>query len=157
MRSFVSRTRLTQLPDGRSVEVKSRIPKLMQVPLVIAGIAAMSLSTVALTKAPSGWLHTSFKGFDRISAQEHVPPTPATFLSVGSPDPGKVRVKPGCDECGVVGSVRRIALSGDAPGPYEMTVRMRDGSARVVGIASHRDWRPREHVILIGGGNPSGR
>jgi hypothetical protein len=148
--------RLTQLSNGGSIEMKSRIPKLMQVSLILAGITAMSLSTVALTKAPSGWLRTSFKGLDRISAQENVPPT-ATLLSVAPSDLGKVRVKSGCVECGVVGSVRRIVLSGDAPATYEMTVRMRDGSARVVGIASDRDWRARQHVILIGGGNPLDR
>jgi hypothetical protein len=40
---------------------------------------------------------------------------------------------------------------------YEITVRLADGSRRVIDHASPANWRPGERVIVIDGANPSDR
>ena len=138
-------------------ETNTRIPKAMRAPLVIAGIAAISFSAVGMTNVPLAWFHNSVAGFDRISAQDDLSATPAALSLVSSSGSGKPRVKISCDECGVVDSVRRVALTGNAPAVYEITIRMRDESTRVVTLTGHGNWRPRDRITLIGGANTSGR
>ena len=137
-------------------EPNTRIPKPMRVPFVIAGIAAISFSAVGMTSVPLTWFHKSVAGFDRISSQDDSSTVPAEQPSVASPGNGRARVKISCAECGVVDSVRRIALTGNEPAVYEITIRMRDESTRVVTL-SHGNWRPRDRITLIGGANTSGR
>jgi hypothetical protein len=128
----------------------------MRVPFVIAGIAAISFSAVGMTNVPRAWFHKSVAGFDRMSSQDDSSTTPAELPSLASPGNGRARVKLSCAECGVVDSVRRVALTGNAPAVYEITIRMRDESTRVVTL-SHGNWRPRDRITLIGGANTSGR
>ena len=128
----------------------------MRVPFVIAGIAAISFSAVGMTNVPLTWFHKSVAGFDRISSQDDPSAAPAELTSLASAGNGKARVKISCAECGVVDSVRRVALTGNAPAVYEITIRMRDESTRVVTL-SHGNWRPRDRITLIGGANTSGR
>jgi hypothetical protein len=125
--------------------------------LVIAGIGLVSLSVVAITNVPPGWLSTSLASVDQTSAEEELPPLPATVTlgALGAPKSGRVKTK--CRECGIVDSVRRVALTEIAPASYEVTVRMRDGATRVVSAASHGNWRLRERITLIGGENQPGR
>lgn len=59
-----------------------------------------------------------------------------------------------CDECGVVATSHRMALSdGDVTATgvmqYEVTVRMRDGSIRTFVEDSAVHWRSGERIILI--------
>ena len=84
------------------------------------------------------------------------PRRPRNCLRLRHAGNGKARVKISCAECGVVDSVRRVALAGNAPAVYEITIRMRDESTRVVTL-SHGNWRPRDRITLIGGANTSGR
>ena len=137
-------------------EPNTRIPKPLRVPFVIAGIAAISFSAVGMTNVPLAWFHKSVAGFDRISSQDDLSAAPAELPSLASPGTGKARVKISCAECGVVDSVRRVARTGNAPAVYEITIRMRDESTRVVTL-SHGNWRPRDRITLIGGANTSGR
>ena len=126
----------------------------MHVPLLIAGIAAILFSTVAMAIVPIiGWFQSSFEGFDGSSAQEQLPETLAAPLSVAPSGTGKARVKARCDECGVIESMRRVAAVGHAPAIYEITVRLGDGSTHVLSDASPANWRPGERFNLIGGGN----
>ena len=134
-----------------------QIPKSMQLLALIVGIAAILFSTVAMTKAPlTGRFHTSVEGFDGVSAQEQARETPTAPLSVSPSGARKARVKPKCNECGVVESMRRVAPEGSSPVIYEIKVRMHDGSTRVNRDANPANWRPGEHIILLGG-NQSGR
>jgi hypothetical protein len=137
-------------------EKNRRIPKSMRAPLVVAGIAAISFSAVGMTKVPLAWFHKSVAGFDRISAQDDPSTAPAELPLLGTPGNGKGRMKISCDECGVVDSLRRVTLGGKAPAVYEITIRMRDESMRVVTL-SRGNWRPRDRITLIGGANSSGR
>ncbi len=125
-----------------------QIPKSMQLPALITGIAAILFSTVAMTKAPiAGWSHTSVAGAGEISAQQQLGETPAAQPS----GTRKVRMKPKCNECGVVESMRRVTPEGNSPAIYEIKVRMRDGSTHVSRDANPANWRRGEHIILLGG------
>jgi hypothetical protein len=137
-------------------EPNTRIPKPTRVPFVIAGIAAISFSAVGMTNVPLAWFHKSVAGFDRTSSQDDSSAAPAELPSLASQGNGKARVKMSCAECGVVDSVRRVVLTGNAPAVYEITIRMRDESTRIVTL-SHGNWRPRDRITLIGGANTSGR
>jgi hypothetical protein len=136
------------------VETNKRIPKSMRVPLIVAGIAAISFSAVGMTNVPLTWFHNSIAGFDGMSAQDDLSTASAELPSLASPGAGTARVKMSCAECGVVDSVRRVALTGNAPAVYEVTIRIRDESTRVVSL-SHGNWRPRDRITLIGGANTS--
>jgi hypothetical protein len=130
--------------------------KSMHVPLVMAGIAALLFSAVAMTSVPvMGWFHNSLEGVDGVSAQEQASDTLAAALSVAPLDAAKTRAS--CDECGVITSMRQVAALENAPEIYEMTVRLRDGSTRMFSDASPTNWRPGARIILIGGGHQSGR
>jgi len=134
-----------------------RIPKSLHLPpLFIAGIAAVSFSTLAMTHVPLRWFHGSSEGLDQISAQDDLPETPAALPSTAPASSGKTRLKTSC-ECGVVASVRRAPPMENAPAVYEITIRMRDGATRVVSVANHGHWRPRDRITLIGGASPSVR
>ena len=131
----------------------TRPPKSMHMPLMIAAIAAILFTAVAMASLPiMGWLHASFKSIDRIFAQER---TPEAALSAATSGAGQARVKARCDECGVIDSMRRIDAVGDTPASYETTIRFGDGSTRVLRDASPPNWRPGERINLIGGGDPS--
>ena len=120
------------------------IPKSMQLPALITGVAAILFSTVAMTKGPlSGYSRTAFASLDGISAPE---PSPEASVRPAH----KARVKPKCSECGVIESMRRVPPEGDSPAIYEIKVRMRDGSIRVNRDPNPANWRPGEHIILLG-------
>jgi hypothetical protein len=130
--------------------------KSTHVPLVIAGIAALLFSTVAMTSVPViGWFQSSLQGFDEISAQEQASETLAAALPVAPSEAAKSRAN--CDECGVIASMRQVAALENAPEFYEMTVRLRDGSTRVFRDASPTNWRPGARLVLIDGGNRSSK
>ena len=123
-----------------------QIPKSMQLPALITGIGAILFSTVAMTKAPiAGWSHLA--GENKISAQQQLGESAAAQPS----GTRQVRVKPKCNECGVVESMRRINPERDSPAIYEIKVRMRDGSIQVSHDANAATWHRGEHIILLGG------
>ncbi|MDP1717889.1 MAG: hypothetical protein Q8L40_07400 [Burkholderiales bacterium] len=85
-------------------------------------------------------------------------------------------VKVKCAECGVIVSMREIELSNDSTGSditgkaaaggldstqakstksHELTIRLADGSIRVISEANSAKWRIGERVVVIGGAYPS--
>ncbi len=133
-----------------------RIPKSLHLPLILAGIVAISFSTLAMTHVPLRWMHRPLETLAPISDQDDLSGMPSAFPSGGSTGAGQARVKTSC-ECGVVASVRRAPLAENAPAVYEITIRMRDGATRIVSVANHGNWRPRDRITLIGGEHPSVR
>lgn len=124
-------------------------------PPLIACVAAILFSTVAMTMVPlMGWRHSSSESLDQMSAQEQMPETPAAMLTRSGA--GRARVKARCEECGVIESMRRVAPEGISPSIYEITVRLGDGSTDVFSDATPANWRPGERIILIGGRSQSG-
>jgi hypothetical protein len=88
----------------------------------------------------------------------------------------EARVFARCAECGVIVSMRKIERHKEDPGPgaagsgaagnrdesrltaarnYEFTVRMADGSSRVIEAANAAAWRRGERLIVIAGAIPS--
>ena len=132
-----------------------RIPKSLHLPLIVAGIVAISFSTLAMTHVPLRWMQRSFDSLAPISAQDELPET-RSALPPGAPASAGQALKTSC-ECGVVASVRRAPLAANAPAVYEITIRMRDGATRIVSVAHHGNWRPRERITVIGGERPSVR
>ena len=121
-----------------------QIPKSMQLPALIIGIGAILFSIVAMTKAPiAGWYYLA--GAGKVSAQQ------LGELAAAHSGTRQVRVKPKCNECGEVESMRRVNPEGDSPAIYEIKVRMRDGSIQVSHDANAANWHRGEHIILIGG------
>ena len=132
--------------------MNTQIPKSIHVPLLIAGIAAILFSAAAMAIVPGmGWFHTPLEGVDSIVAQEQLAETPAAPLApLGA---GKARAKARCEACGVIESMRRVAPGGISPAIYEITIRLGDGSTRVISDASPATWRPGERMTLIDGAN----
>lgn len=85
-------------------------------------------------------------------------------------------VKVRCAECGVIVSMREIESSNDSTGfditgkaaaggldstqakstkSHELTIRLADGSIRVISEANSAKWRIGERVVVIGGAYPS--
>ena len=138
--------------------MNTQIQKSIHLPLMVAGAAAILLSSVAMAIVPiAGWLQNSAASVDAIVVQEQLPEIPAAPPAVATAGASKARVNARCDECGVIESMRRVAAAGNLPAVYEITVRMRDGSIRVNSEASPANWRPGERIILIAGGSQSGR
>ena len=131
------------------------ITKSSRIPLLIAGIAAILFSTAAATSAPlRAWINNS-------PATATATATAATEAAAQAqlddlPDPIEPRSRTKCPECGVVESMRRVAVEGNSPALYEMTVRLRDGSRRVSRHVNPAQWRPGERIIVIDGAHRQG-
>ncbi|MFA6312671.1 MAG: hypothetical protein WC681_14410 [Sterolibacterium sp.] len=128
------------------------LPKSMHAPLLIAGLAALLFGSVALSGAA---ILDSFRGYfapvEEIVAPVQLSETAA--LTGG----GQTSAKPRCEECGVIDSTRRIAATGASAVSYETTLRMSDGSTRVLNDSKPASLNRGEHIFLIGGENPSDR
>jgi len=98
-------------------------------------------------------------------------PAPTDALAVSAVEP-KLRFRAECEECAVVTSIREIeplehgvhsgagssatkdigsVMTEESARRYDITVRMRDGSIRVIEQARPANWRVNERLILIGG------
>jgi len=132
---------------------------------LITGITVVLFSSAGIARM-MGWGPGSSEDSGDMLEPDHVLVT------------GEARARPRCPECGVIVSVRQIerrtedngpgAAAGAAPGngdelqvttnwTYEITVRMSDGSSRVVEDANPAEWRTGERLIVIGGVKPSSR
>jgi hypothetical protein len=135
-------------------------------PLVITGIAIVLFSTAGLARM-MGW------GPDWTDDSGDVLAPDRTALV---PVESKARTRAGCAECGEIVSFREIEshdegtepgtagaeTAGNAGKPranstrnYEITIRMADGSSRVIDGANPAKWRTGERLIVIDGTNPS--
>ncbi|MGQ0523889.1 MAG: hypothetical protein ACT4P8_09550 [Betaproteobacteria bacterium] len=148
-------------------------------PLLIVGSAVILFSTAGIA-AIMGWLPATAGDSGDILARGNVPAALAardalTVQTAPAPAPGGTRVKARCPECGVIVSMREIdaggagtglagvtaagnkALSTESARRYEITVRLADGSRRVIEQANPASWRQGERLILIDGAPPSNR
>ena len=107
-------------------------------------VAALVCATVGVAAQQGNWLRST-RG---VASTEH---EPVARLTAPVTDAAKAQARRRCDTCGVVESIRRVEPVGDAPGSYEFTVRLRDGSARTSHDANASRWRTGDRVMLIGG------
>lgn len=137
-------------------------------PLLITGIAIILFSIAGFARM-MGWGANWTADSGDVPALDWTAPAPV-------PIAGKARAKARCAECGEVVSMREIerhdedyspaaaggatASTGDrirvkAARSYEITVRMADGSSRVIDDANPARWRTGQRLIVIDGTNPS--
>jgi len=130
--------------------------------LLIGGISAIVVGGIAI-----GSLAISAQGVDGILAPAALPEAAAP-TAIAAP---AVPTFP-CAECGMIESTREIEVAGEkldvcAPGRsvaakrskieakrirnYEVTIRLQDGSKRVITDAAPERWRQRERVTIIAG------
>lgn len=69
------------------------------------------------------------------------------------PELAKRATRPRCADCGVIAGVRDLGVEGETkrPGVYEFTLRLADGSTRVVTDANPAAWRLGERASIIDG------
>ena len=107
--------------------MKTQIDKASCLALLITGLAIVLFSTAGIARM-LGWGPGSISDSDDVPALE-------------VPAAGEAAAGPRCPECGVVVST----------GAHEITVRMADGSSRVINHASPARWRAGERLIVIAG------
>jgi hypothetical protein len=146
---------------GDAIDVgapSGRVPHLM---LMIAGVVIVLSSTAALARMME-WFPAPAAGSDEIRAldESSLAITPGSLPRVA----GHRRGKSSCIGCGAIVSIREARSNGAAgskpAGPfaeiaaqpaksYEFTIRLRDGSMRVISDANPAAWRVGERVNVI--------
>lgn len=138
--------------------MNTRTNKIPHLPLWIGAIAAILVSGVAI-----GSLAISAQAFDAAAAPA-APPEAAAAPAVAARGERAYR----CAECGVIESMRKIEAPAETSGvdtpariadgnrgkplqEYEISVRMQDGSRRVITDANPAQWRLGERVTIIAG------
>ena len=135
--------------------------KPMHLRLLLGGIAGILVSGIAIAS-----LAISARGSNTVS----IPAEPLEAVAepaITAPNARAYR----CKECGMIESVRKIEIPDGLiqvhapgriaagyrgeidgnPGRYAITIRLQDGSTRVITDARSARWRPGERVSLIGG------
>lgn len=127
----------------------TQMSKFSTVSILIAGLAAVLFSSVALTIVPATtWRAGPLPGTPAAAVPAYA--GAAAPLADSQADAGEARAKDRCRECGVVESMRALA-SMEASAGHEITVRLLDGSTRVLSDAGFASWRLGERIIVIGG------
>lgn len=149
---------------SNSIHMTPASSKLPYLTLLITGMAIILFSTAGVAHM-MGWGANVTEDADGIL----VPQQAVAAKSTG------VYASRRCPECGVVVSMQRIQgrdetalrTTGDAragnpegtpgkmSGRYAITIRMSDGSIRVIDDANPPQWRTGERLIVIGGGKPA--
>ena len=152
--------------------MKTQAGKSLFLPLLISGIAVILFSTAGFARMMGWGLDWTDYSVDTRALDQTAPaPVPVTAAR-------EVRARARCAECGEIVSVRAIerhaedtgsgaaggATAGNGDGirvktntSYAITVRMADGSSRVIDDANPARWRTGERLIVIGGVGPSNR
>jgi hypothetical protein len=141
--------------------------------LPIVGVTAILTGATAIA-AVMIWLDAPSSVLDPVPALNN----PVAAHTVPERASDGVRVRPKCPGCGVIVSMREVDPQSEAsalaapdgvlasnPGEvrsaparnHEITIRMADGSSRVINHASSASWRPGERVVVIDGAGPSSR
>jgi len=83
------------------------------------------------------------------AASRKARPVPSVELEA-QPAESLARRKPRCAECGLVESVSASRAPTGSAG-REITIRLMDGSSRVIADPNPAEWRPGERVMVIDG------
>jgi hypothetical protein len=119
--------------------------KPLHLPLLVGGIAAILVSGIAI-----GSLAISAESFNGIVASGE-PREEAAAPAIAAPGARAYS----CAECGMIESMREIevpdeSIGVNAPGEsYEITIRLQDGSMRVIIDANPTRWRHGDRVTVI--------
>ena len=138
--------------------------KPLHLPMLVGGIIAILVSGIAIAS-----LAISVKGVDGVAAPTE--PAQAAAAPVDAAPAPEASAYYRCSGCGVITSTREIdtgdeTAGANAPGRsasgkraigakllrnYEIVIRLRDGSTRVVRDANPAKWRRGERVTVIAG------
>ncbi|MGB5081937.1 MAG: hypothetical protein WBO23_14470 [Burkholderiales bacterium] len=138
-----------------------KLPCLLRA-LLAAGVMLLSSGAFAALIA---WIPVSTGASpDTLPASPVAREKPGTLLDAGTtPLKEYARGKVKCAECGLIESIRKIEEAGESPsaaaarsGGHEITVRLQDGSSRVMTDANPGRWRLGERVMIIDGLADSG-
>ncbi len=144
--------------------------KSLQVPLLIAGLAAILCSAVAYSPLMAS-IQSPAESFKHgLAPSEGAEAPPPSAIEAPAKALRTTRSKARCAECGVIESTREIVThneetdagavgrtsAGGQAGKmptrfYETVVRLQDGSMHVINDANPERWRLGERVTLIGG------
>lgn len=145
-------------------------------PRLTAGMAAVLAGATGIATTMI-WLGASSGASDPVPALDSLPAVGAA-QNVPERAVDGIRARPKCPGCGVIVSMREVDLQGEASSQnaaggvltenskeaqltsarsHEITIRMADGSSRVINHASPANWRPGERVVVIDSASPSGR
>lgn len=146
-------------------------------PRLTAGMAAILAGATGIATAMI-WLGASPGASDPAPVLDSLPAAVAEHNVPERVAADGIRARPKCPGCGVIVSMREVDLQGEASSQavaggvltenseearltparsHEITIRMADGSGRVINHASPASWRPGERVVVIDGASPSGR
>lgn len=144
--------------------MKEQANKPRRLPLMVGGIAAILVSGIAI-----GSLAISAQSLKGVMASAE-PTEESAAPAIAAPGARANR----CAECGVIESMREIEASdekarvkassriaasnrgevdGNSARSYEITIRLQDGSMRVIADAYPARWRKGERVKIIAGVN----
>ena len=142
--------------------MNARTNKYLQLLLSDGGIAAVLLGGIVIASVAY-----AAQGFGDVAA-----PAELSAAAVAPASVAPVTRAHRCDECGVIESVRKIEaaheitalkspgrvdarsrdeIEAEPPGNYAITIRMQDGSMRVIHDAKPAVWRHGEPVTIIAG------
>lgn len=142
--------------------MNAQVKRLLHLPALAGGIAAILVSGIVIASLP-------FSGQESNGAVAPAAAPEAAALPALATPVSRVRR---CAECGVIASVREIEAADDkaavaTPGAgaagtrgaieakphtiHEITIRMQDGSMRVITDAKPAKWRRGEPVTIIAG------
>jgi hypothetical protein len=136
------RPRTEAIPGGRHNRLVKTLADKCPWPLLWLMTTAVTLSGAAgfalLVAAMPAWIAASGDGLPPLSPAS----APPAAIDAGAPPAqGPARRKSRCEECGWIESMRET----------EITVRLQDGSSRVIVDAHPGRSRLRERVIIIDG------
>jgi hypothetical protein len=149
--------------DGRGGAIAVNAPswKVSRLLLLVAGVGIILSSTAAIAHIME-WFPAPAVGSDEIRALDESSPAIAPGPSARAA--GRSRSKSNCSGCGVIVSIREVGNNDTAaskpaglfaniqarPGKsYEFSIRLRDGSSRVITDANPAAWRVGERVHVI--------
>jgi hypothetical protein len=153
--------------NGRNM--KTQRNERRHLPLLFIGITVVLFGGAGFARIV-GWMPTAGAGFAQVLASDRLlalraAPAAAVAHTIAHTKASATRAGARCAECGVIVSTREMdgrdedigsAATGreagqPSTGSRVITIRMSDGSSRVIHDANSARWRPRERVIVMGG------
>ena len=110
-------------------------------------IAALACALLATAAWQGQWLRAPHQS----SSDERRSPAVQKTSRAPAADAGRAAARNRCDGCATVESIRHIDTEGNAPGHYELKLRLRDGSTHTSTSPGAARWQPGDRVLLIGG------
>lgn len=110
-------------------------------------IAVAATWGVGIANMPTSWARAADSASTVADAPVAAAAVPTETAAALVAERARVR----CTACGVVESIRPLALVAGRPAEFEFTVRLRDGTARVSRTVGRGRWHRGDRIMLMGG------